>query len=149
MRYDSHMMLLIQATCVQEPRKNWKAYPDYRQARGNGSAKRTLGRRTGLCGRCFIEYHQLIVVNIEESASLIYDFYGFPGHFYKQKYPNRGSKQLAEQVISLLRSRGINASGTDRGLDHGIWVPFKVAFDSEENPLQIPIVQGCDRPRQC
>ena len=85
---------------------------------------------------------RLISVNTEENASLIYDFYGFPTHYYKQKYPNRGSKKIAEQVISLLQSHGIKASGTDRGLDHGIWVPFKVAFDPEENPLQIPIIQG-------
>jgi aromatic ring-opening dioxygenase catalytic subunit (LigB family) len=82
------------------------------------------------------------IVNTAENAALIYDFYGFPTHYYKQKYPNRGNKQLAEQVISLLRSNGIKASGTDRGLDHGIWVPFKVAFDPEDNPLEIPIVQG-------
>jgi len=84
----------------------------------------------------------LIKVNTEEHASLIYDFYGFPSHYYKVKYPNRGSKKLAEQVIALLREKGLKASGTDRGLDHGIWVPFKVAFDPEENPLNIPIVQG-------
>ena len=81
-------------------------------------------------------------MNTEENASLIYDFYGFPSHYYKVKYPNRGNTQLAEQVISLLRSHGIKASATDRGLDHGIWVPFKVAFDPEDNPLTIPIVQG-------
>ena len=98
-------------------------------------------------GRDFVEGKQfsvqlLILVNTEENASLIYDFYGFPTHYYKVKYPNRGSKQLAEQVVSLLRNHGIKVSGTDRGLDHGIWVPFKVAFDPEDNPLTIPIVQG-------
>jgi 4,5-DOPA dioxygenase extradiol len=81
-------------------------------------------------------------VNTEENASLIYDFYGFPSHYYKVKYPNHGNRKLAEQVLLLLNQNGIRAKGTDRGLDHGIWVPFKVAFDPEENPLQIPIVQG-------
>ena len=88
----------------------------------------------------------LIIVNTEENAALIYDFYGFPDHYYKQKYPNRGSKKLADQVMSRLRDQGIKVSGTDRGLDHGIWVPFKVAFDPEDNPLQIPIVQGLSCP---
>ena len=85
---------------------------------------------------------QLTSVNTEENASLIYDFYGFPSHYYKQKYPNRGSNSIANQVIALLHKHGIKASGTDRGLDHGIWVPFKFAFDPEDNPLQIPIIQG-------
>jgi 4,5-DOPA dioxygenase extradiol len=85
-------------------------------------------------------------VNTEEKATLIYDFYGFPSHYYKVKYPNRGDRKLAEQVIALLREKGIKAQSVDRGLDHGIWVPFKVAFDPEENPLDIPIVQGCPTP---
>jgi 4,5-DOPA dioxygenase extradiol len=83
-------------------------------------------------------------VNTEESAALVYDFYGFPSHYYKVKYPNRGDPQLAQQVISLLESKGIKAMSSDRGLDHGIWVPFRVAFDPEEHPLDIPIVQGPD-----
>lgn len=81
-------------------------------------------------------------MNVEENASLIYDFYGFPTHYYKQKYPNKGSRLLADKVMGLLKENGVKVSGVDRGLDHGIWVPFKVAFDPEENPLQIPIVQG-------
>jgi 4,5-DOPA dioxygenase extradiol len=81
-------------------------------------------------------------VNTNEHAALIYDFYGFPGHYYKQKYPNRGSLEIAEKVMGLLREKGIKVSGADRGLDHGIWVPFKVAFDPEDNPLDIPVVQG-------
>lgn len=100
-----------------------------------------------VCNRHF----KLMEVNTNEHASLIYDFYGFPGHYYKQKYPNRGSQQIAEKVMDLLRKKGIKVSGTDRGLDHGIWVPFKVAFDPEENPLEIPIVQGHSSPskRKC
>jgi 4,5-DOPA dioxygenase extradiol len=62
----------------------------------------------------------LTVVNLEENVTLIYDFYGFPGYYHKQKYPSGGSKQLAEQVISLLRNNGIKASRKNRGLDHGI-----------------------------
>lgn len=85
-------------------------------------------------------------MNTNERAALIYDFYGFPGHYYKQKYPNRGSSQIAEKVMGLLRGKGIEVSGVDRGLDHGIWVPFKVAFDPEDNPLDIPIVQGPIHP---
>ena len=28
-----------------------------------------------------------------------------------------------------------------RGLDHGVWASFKVAFNEKTNPLNIPIVQ--------
>lgn len=68
-------------------------------------------------------------------------YYGFPDHYYKLQYPHVGSSALAETVISRLRAAGIPASGVKRGLDHGVFAPFTVAFNPEKNPLQVPIVQ--------
>jgi aromatic ring-opening dioxygenase catalytic subunit (LigB family) len=68
-------------------------------------------------------------------------FYGFPSHYYEEKFPHRGSRPLAEKVISLLTNAGIKAKGVSRGLDHGVWASFKCAFDPVKNPLNIPIVQ--------
>ncbi|KAF6219557.1 hypothetical protein HO133_004026 [Letharia lupina] len=82
-----------------------------------------------------------IQVNTKENADLIYDFCGFPGHYYQEKYPNVGSKQVAALVIDALRSNDIEVEPVDRGLDHGVWASFKVAFDPEENPLNAPLVQ--------
>jgi hypothetical protein len=52
-------------------------------------------------------------------------FYGFPDHYYKEKYPNVGSKQVAEKIMSLLKEAGIEVEGVSRGLDHGVWASFK------------------------
>ena len=52
-----------------------------------------------------------------------------------------GSKAVAEKVIAALRSHGINAEAVVRGLDHGVWASFKVAFDPDGNALNVPIVQ--------
>ncbi|EON99032.1 putative aromatic ring-opening dioxygenase subunit protein [Phaeoacremonium minimum UCRPA7] len=82
-----------------------------------------------------------IRVNQAEHTDLIYDFYGFPDHYYKAKYPNRGSPQLASHVLDLLSQAGIKAEGVSRGLDHGVWAGFHVAFHPEENPLNVPLVQ--------
>ncbi|KAJ5305836.1 hypothetical protein N7508_004851 [Penicillium antarcticum] len=82
-----------------------------------------------------------IQVNTAEITDLIYDFYGFPSHYYKEKYPNVGSKEVANKVLNLLRDAGINAEGVKRGLDHGVWASFKCAFEPESNPLNVPIVQ--------
>lgn len=57
------------------------------------------------------------------------------------QYPNTGSKSLAENIISRLRSAGVNATGVTRGLDHGVFAPFTVAFNPETNPLKVPVVQ--------
>lgn len=72
---------------------------------------------------------------------LIYDFYGFPPHFYRAQFPNHGSPELAQRIIRMLRKEGIAAEGTERGLDHGVWASFTCAFHPKENPLDVPIVQ--------
>ncbi|KAJ5143338.1 Extradiol ring-cleavage dioxygenase class III enzyme subunit B [Penicillium bovifimosum] len=82
-----------------------------------------------------------IQVNTAEKTDLIYDFYGFPGHYYKEKYPNVGSKEVAQKVLDSLKDAGIAAEGVKRGLDHGVWASFKCAFEPESNPLNVPIVQ--------
>ncbi|KAI1176447.1 Extradiol ring-cleavage dioxygenase, class III enzyme, subunit B [Nemania sp. FL0916] len=82
-----------------------------------------------------------IQVNTATSTDLIFDYYGFPPEYYKVQYPNKGSPELASKVIELLRNAGIKAEGVKRGLDHGVFVGFSVAFDPAKNPLNIPIVQ--------
>lgn len=66
-----------------------------------------------------------IEVNTAEITDLIYDFYGFPGHYYEEKYPNVGSRVVAEKVMALMRQKGIEVEGVKRGLDHGVWASFK------------------------
>ncbi|KAH6648772.1 Extradiol ring-cleavage dioxygenase, class III enzyme, subunit B [Truncatella angustata] len=82
-----------------------------------------------------------IEVNTAEHTDLIYDFYGFPSYMYEAKYPSRGSPELANRILGLLGDAGIKAKGVTRGLDHGVWSGFNVAFDPEKNPLGVPLVQ--------
>ncbi|RDW72549.1 DODA-type extradiol aromatic ring-opening family dioxygenase [Aspergillus mulundensis] len=99
-----------------------------------------------------------VQVNTAEMTELIYDFYGFPSHYYKEKYPNVGSREIANKVLDAFKQAGIKAEGVKRGLDHGVWASFKcgmreilvdarfeanrrAAFDPEKNPLNVPIVQ--------
>ncbi|PLB49292.1 aromatic ring-opening dioxygenase LigB subunit [Aspergillus steynii IBT 23096] len=82
-----------------------------------------------------------VEVNNAEITDLIYDFYGFPSHYYKETFPNVGSKEVADKVLGLLGNAGIDARGVKRGLDHGVWASFKCAFDPDSNPLSVPIVQ--------
>ncbi|CAZ86669.1 unnamed protein product [Tuber melanosporum] len=82
-----------------------------------------------------------VEVNTAEFIDLVYDFHGFPDHYYKQKYPNVGSQELAEKVLGLLKEAGIESGGVKRGLDHGVFAPFTCMFGPEENPLGVPLVQ--------
>ncbi|KAK4684479.1 4,5-DOPA dioxygenase extradiol, partial [Tremellales sp. Uapishka_1] len=80
----------------------------------------------------------LTPVNTDTSNPLVYDFYGFPAKFYKETFESRGDKKLLLEVGKALRESGVEVKEEKRGLDHGIWVPFKVAF---EGKTDIPIVQ--------
>jgi 4,5-DOPA dioxygenase extradiol len=61
-------------------------------------------------------------------AGLVYDFGGFPDELYSLQYPAPGDPALAEHVTGLLRASGIDAVlETRRGLDHGAWVPLRLA----------------------
>ena len=39
--------------------------------------------------------------------------------------------------MNSLRSNKIEVEAVERGLDHGVWASFKVAFDPEEDPLNV------------
>jgi 4,5-DOPA dioxygenase extradiol len=67
-----------------------------------------------------------IKINIAEQTDIIHDFYGFPPHYYEYEYPNKGSPEVAEQVIEKLAAAGIEVEKVKRGLDHGVWVGFIV-----------------------
>jgi hypothetical protein len=98
-------------------------------------------------------------VNTNLSNPLIYDFYGFPKHFYAQTFQSSFSDEHVSDVEKQLSNAGWTVDRTDRGLDHGLWgrfmllqhthtlercsivfltVPFKVAFRQEAQNTQTP-----------
>ena len=77
-------------------------------------------------------------VNTALRPPLLFDYSGFPEHTYRLTYPVAGSPALAARVRGLLSTAGI-PSGEDphRGLDHGVFVPFKVMYPDAD----VPVVQ--------
>jgi aromatic ring-opening dioxygenase catalytic subunit (LigB family) len=77
-------------------------------------------------------------VNAQAVPSLLYDYSGFPPHTYDLEYPARGSPELATEVRTLLATAAIASEAEHtRGLDHGVFIPMKLAFPAAD----IPIVQ--------
>ena len=77
-------------------------------------------------------------VNTGTQPSLLFDYYGFPAHTYQLKYPAPGSPAVAARVKELLAQAGIVATeDAKRGLDHGVFVPFKLIYPDAD----VPIVQ--------
>jgi aromatic ring-opening dioxygenase catalytic subunit (LigB family) len=68
--------------------------------------------------------------------SLVYDYYNFPPHTYALRYDAPGAPELAQAAVSLLSEAGLQANvDFDRGLDHGVFVPLKVAFPEANIPV--------------
>lgn len=65
-----------------------------------------------------------VSINYAADTDIIYDFYGFPPHYYQYKYPNKGSPEVAQRVVDKLTGAGIEVQKVKRGLDHGVWVGF-------------------------
>ncbi len=85
-------------------------------------------------------------INRAESPSLLYDYYGFPEHTYSLQYPAVGAPALANRVGGLIASAGYEVGFDDmRGLDHGVFVPFKVMYPEAEIPIvQLSLLRGLD-----
>ena len=80
----------------------------------------------------------VVAVNSNPQPSLYYDYYGFPPHTYELTWPAPGNPELAQAVIRLLTEQRIPVrTEQERGLDHGVFVPFKLIYPDAD----IPVVQ--------
>jgi 4,5-DOPA dioxygenase extradiol len=74
----------------------------------------------------------------------IHDFFGFPEALYQLRYGAPGSPELAARTLGLLLEAGIEGVvDSRRGIDHGAWVPLRLAYPE----AQIPVVQLSVQPR--
>ncbi|MEV7025051.1 class III extradiol ring-cleavage dioxygenase [Kitasatospora sp. NPDC093558] len=70
------------------------------------------------------------------TVPLVYDFWGFPEHYYRVQYAAPGAPELAERVRKLLRAPGTPVQDIpDRGLDHGAYVPLVEMYPEADVPV--------------
>ncbi|MFB9519997.1 class III extradiol ring-cleavage dioxygenase [Streptomyces cremeus] len=70
------------------------------------------------------------------TVPLVYDFWGFPEHYYAVRYPAPGAPALARAVRGLLGGPGTPVQDVpDRGLDHGAYVPLVEMFPGADVPV--------------
>jgi aromatic ring-opening dioxygenase catalytic subunit (LigB family) len=101
----------------------------------------------GLGGAIGARPHALLVVSAHWEADpvaltgapqppLYYDYYGFPEHTYRLTWPAPGDPRLAAAVTDLLGAAGIACRvDPQRGLDHGVFIPFKLIYPQAEVPV--------------
>jgi 4,5-DOPA dioxygenase extradiol len=78
--------------------------------------------------------HRPITLGATRTVPLVYDFYGFPEKFYRQQYPAPGAPELAARVKELL-TPGQPVADSDRGLDHGAYVPLVAMYPEADIPV--------------
>ncbi len=67
---------------------------------------------------------------------LLFDYYGFPDYTYQLQYPARGAPDVAARAVALLADAGIAAElENKRGIDHGVFVPFKLIYPGADVPI--------------
>ena len=77
---------------------------------------------------------------------LLYDYYGFPEHTYRLRWDAPGAPDIAHRAAALLAEAGF-AAGTEaeRGWDHGVFIPLKVALPDADIPTaQLSLRAGLD-----
>ncbi|KAF8630382.1 hypothetical protein AX15_002941 [Amanita polypyramis BW_CC] len=94
-----------------------------------------------------------LVTDYGDENPLLMDYFGFPSDVYKLKFKSRGDSALARRVVELFNKAGDRARTTTKleprgddgrgfegpGIDHGVFVPFRIMFGSDFT--EIPIVQ--------
>jgi aromatic ring-opening dioxygenase catalytic subunit (LigB family) len=105
---------------------------------------------------------QAPVTDYKPENPLLYDYYGFPEQLYQITYRSRGSSELSAHIVETFADNGLSARTTpiteprgrdgrrknrlavESGLDHGVFLPFKLMFPDTAHPdgvFPIPIVE--------
>jgi 4,5-DOPA dioxygenase extradiol len=77
-----------------------------------------------------------VALSATEPVPLVYDFWGFPEHYYSVTYDAPGAPALADRVEHLLGAAGTGVSrDPSRGLDHGAYVPLVEMYPAADVPV--------------
>ena len=77
----------------------------------------------------------LCISSPEPGTPLVYDFGGFAPRYYTMTYATPEASALAARVTALMPDNEHVVQPTDRGLDHGAWVPLKVMYPYGDVPV--------------
>lgn len=76
-----------------------------------------------------------VTIGATATVPLVYDFYGFPEHYYRITYPSPGAPELAERVRALVGGDTPVREEPTRGLDHGAYMPLLFMYPRADVPV--------------
>ena len=82
------------------------------------------------------EAQPIAISSTEAATPLVYDFGGFAPKYYQMTYETPDASELASLLDSVLPDN-VNVRRSNRGLDHGAWVPLKIMYPE----ANIPVIQ--------
>ncbi len=87
-----------------------------------------------------------IAITAAAMPPLLFDYGGFPPETYEYRYPAPGHPQLAARVHELLLQAGIDSRlDTERGFDHGVFVPLLMMYPDADIPcIQVSLSASLD-----
>ncbi len=86
------------------------------------------------------------ILSLAERPETIHDFFGFPDALFAQRYPAPGAPETARRARDLLAEAGFAPATELRGLDHGAWVPLKLAWPEAAIPVAQLSIQPAAGP---
>jgi len=86
-----------------------------------------------------------VTLGATRTVPLVYDFYGFPDAYYRVTYPAPGAPDLARRVRELVGPTQPIAE-SDRGLDHGAYVPLLAMYPEADVPVLQVSLPTLDAP---
>lgn len=64
----------------------------------------------------------------DDENGIIYDFAGFQPSLYKEEFHTKNNELVSRELKAAFEKSGFDSQISKRGLDHGVWVPLKIAF---------------------
>ena len=87
-------------------------------------------------------------VSSTKQNATIHDFGNFGPQLHAMRYDAPGAPDVAARTLQLLQDAGFDpAEDTDRGLDHGAWVPLMLSWPNADIPVFQLSVQTGAGPR--